>query len=515
MSPLPHAPFTVCSPDRHGDGETRTTHVSDTSRSFRQVGDLKQVPPYAGSDEVPPVPLIEAEVDSQYFTFNYLDSVALPYFIEQAIFPELPLNHPFFESPPLSSENHLPDTPRGLLQDQTNPIPLAGPSDVGRHHVHLAPFLRISHDDWLWLSAQVAQFSTVLPTHYDLPSRHAISRYLHGFMNGFHPHFPIIHPQTLSIRQMAPELTLALAAVGSQYCLESHQGLKLFPLARAIAMEQVHLRDTNEDRIMRTQYDPRRSPTAMPKVASFTDADGLTNGLTASDPSAPNYAAVETMQAFFYLMAMATWGGEHRSLVRQAIGTQSILAMLVRQHGLFEKSTAAPQTWRDWAQEESARRTKLIIFSFFNLHTVTFNLPSPLMIADVHLRLPCSESEWKAPDADTWSEVHRRSQLAPLFQECMAELLQNKTGTPLCSSLGSHVLIHALLQQIFSARQAMQLERMAERTDSGIRHTLRRALKKWQNSWEVNPESSLSPLDKHGPIAFNSTVGDHSLTFSA
>ncbi|KAF5857729.1 hypothetical protein ETB97_005401 [Aspergillus alliaceus] len=40
-------------------------------------------------------------------------------------------------------------------------------------------------------------------------------------------------------------------------------------------------------------------------------------------------------------------------------------------------------------------------------------------------------------------------------------------------------------------------------------HSVRHALKKWQSTWELNPVSSLSPLDKHGPVAFNSKAVFH------
>ncbi|PLB51309.1 hypothetical protein P170DRAFT_493607, partial [Aspergillus steynii IBT 23096] len=368
---------------------------------------------------------------------------------------------------------------------------------------------RVSQDDHLSLSSEVSKFNYVLPIGYELPSRHAISRYLHGFINGFHPHFPIIHPQTLSLREMAPEFTLALAAVGSQYCLESHQGLKLFSIARTIAIEKVRLRDLEKDQSLVVH--PPASYPQTPISPGVRSVEGLNQEMAQQIPGPDNdHALVETMQALFFLMAMSTWGGENRSLVRQAISTQSILAMLVRQHGLTETyATPKDQAWKQWARAESARRLKLIVFSFFNLHTLVFNLPSPLMIADIQLRLPCSESEWKAPDSDSWFSVHQKSQPSPQSQESISELLQNGSGSPLCSSLGSHVLIHALLQHVFSTRHSTQLENKEEVTGPGHSNTLRQALKKWQKGCELNPESSPSPLDKHGPIAFNSTALFH------
>lgn len=440
----------------------------------------------------------------QPFPINYLDNVALPFLVEQpALFPELSM-HDLFSQSPLDNTINPPPGLETTLQDQGTPTPLATPPDVGRHHVHLAPFLRVSQDDWLWLSREVSPFSSVLPHGYEIPSRHAISRYLHGFMNGFHPHFPIIHPQTLSLREMAPELILSLAAVGSQYCLESHQGLKLFPLARSIAAEKIRRRDLVElDGTVDTYTNsPRRTKTQ--STLSHIESGPEREKSKPANLGHDSDELVQTMQALFYLMAMATWGGEHRSLVRQAIATQSMLAVLVRQHGLADDSTdPESMDWSKWARAESARRTKLIIFCFFNLHTIVFNLPSPLTISDIQLRLPCTESEWKAPDQDIWLNMHKKSQPAPFFHDCISDLLQDDSGPPTCSSLGSHVLIHALLQRIFSIQQASH---HGSNVASGSFISQRQALKKWQTGWEMNPESSVSPLDKHGPIAFNSAV---------
>lgn len=443
----------------------------------------------------------------QPFPINYLDNVALPFLVEQpALFPELSMHDLFSQSPLDNTVNLPPGLESAPLQDQGTPTPLATPPDVGRHHVHLAPFLRVSQDYWLWLSREVALFSSVLPNGYEIPSRHAISRYLHGFMNGFHPHFPIIHPQTLSLREMAPELILSLAAVGSQYCLESHQGLKLFPLARSISAEKIRRRDLVElDGTVDTYTNSPRRQTKAQSTLSHID-NGPEQRANIKEPAIHGRSSelVQTMQALFYLMAMATWGGEHRSLVRQAIATQSTLAVLVRQHGLTEDPTDSDsRDWNQWARAESARRTKLIIYCFFNLHTIVFNLPSPLTISDIHLRLPCTESEWKAPDADIWFSLHKKSRPAPSFQDCISDLLQDDSGPPTCSSLGSHVLIHALLQRIFSIQQA---NHHGSNMAPGPFLSQRQALKKWQIGWEMNPESSVSPLDKHGPIAFNSAV---------
>jgi hypothetical protein len=129
------------------------------------------------------------------------------------------------------------------------------------------------------------------------------------------------------------------------------------------------------------------------------------------------------------------------------------------------------------------------------------------MISDLKLRLPCSELEWKASSSEAWQAISHRSEQPPLFQDYFVLLFKDSDATPVCSSLGSHVLIHALLQRIFLIQQATQLGSADTELAPGLSLSLRRALKRWQNGWELNSESSLNPLNKHGPIAFNSTVG--------
>ncbi|KAJ5731290.1 uncharacterized protein N7483_005798 [Penicillium malachiteum] len=210
-----------------------------------QTQPMRELPPYtSGAGDDASTALLEpaflnAANDSRLFPFSYLDNVSLPPIFDQAVlYPGVSFNDSFV-SPVFSTDLTQVDQ----FGVQVGGDPTAGPSggilhgqapflsapEPDRPHINTKSFLRVSQDDWLWLSARVFSFHAVLPTDVTIPSRHAISRYMHGFMTGFHPHFPIIHLQTLQFRKMAPELILALAAVGSQYCLEAHQGLKLFP----------------------------------------------------------------------------------------------------------------------------------------------------------------------------------------------------------------------------------------------------------------------------------------------
>ncbi|KAJ5398599.1 hypothetical protein N7465_009088 [Penicillium sp. CMV-2018d] len=452
------------------------------------------------------------EDNTESFGFNYLDNVYLPpYYSQLAFYPDSniePLMPPD-DARQLNSQMEVTAEQQPGNHSQGGEESVVPKPPVERNNVFTAHFARVSQEDWQWLSVQVSNYSHVLPSNYELPSRHAISRYLFGFLTGFHPHFPIIHPPTLSFKQMAPELILALAAVGSNYCLESHQAVKIFPIARLIAMEKFNYGENYNESSSPNSTSPRASHQSSNKAYDMQalsrnetrPANGIQNNREPQEQ-------LETMQALFFLMAMGTWGGEHRSLVRQGLATQSILAILVRQHGLSE-SSHMPVTWQDWARAESARRTKLVIYCFFNLHTIAFNNPSPMLITDIHLNIPCAECEWGALDPVRWKAINEKSARAPRFQDCFTGLLRPSASAPIHSSLGGHVLISALLQRIISIQQSIRLEGIESEIPDEQFLSLRRALQKWQSGWEQNPESSYSPLDKHGPIAFNSRALYH------
>lgn len=106
--------------------------------------------------------------------------------------------------------------------------------------------LRISPGDHTILKARIDEFSSVLPGDFVFPSRHTLIRFVEGYTTGFHEHLPFLHLPTISLAEMAPELLLAILAVGAQYRFENNRGHGLWYAARAIALEQIRRRNSNE-----------------------------------------------------------------------------------------------------------------------------------------------------------------------------------------------------------------------------------------------------------------------------
>jgi hypothetical protein len=379
------------------------------------------------------------------------------------------------------------------------------------------PLSDISVEDRQLIAAKLGEFASVVPTNFQLPSRLALSRYLAGYINGFHEHMPCLHIQTMSVQHCSIELLLAMAAVGAQYCFEGEKGVELFHVSQEIAMRRIRRRDA---RVATGSVDPGLHSTPqgyMQRSPSMSGVLGL--------PLEPGPAEdlMQTAQALFLLMAMATWA-KHKEILRQALAIQSILATLVREDGLKMAPLPENVSWEDWIRHESVKRTKFIVFCFFNLHCIVYNIPSLILSSEVQLPLPCSAAEFKAPTAARWREARKRSPIPePDFQTAFHRLFRRDGGnsSSLCvSSLGNYVLIHALIQHIFFVRQ---IARCRSSSHAGPNHhapppppaqddldiemtALEQALRNWQLGWKQNPESSLDPLDPNGPVAFNSTA---------
>ncbi|KAB2568758.1 Transcriptional regulator ADR1, partial [Lasiodiplodia theobromae] len=322
------------------------------------------------------------------------------------------------------------------------------PSEQRRQPSGPKPISNISNLDRQDILSRMAEFSSIIPADFRLPSRLALSRYIGAYINGFHEHLPFLHIPTMTVENTCVELLLALAAVGAQYCFEGEKGVELFHTARAIASQRIRKRDAS------FAY-----PNSEGSLWSSTARATL--GLV----SEPKEDLIQTAQALLILMAMATWA-KHKEILREALAIQSILATLVRDDGL---SSSSPYpfdiSWEEWTARESRTRTKFIVFCFFNLHCIVYNIPPLILNSELKMRLPSSAAEFKAASAAEWHEARSRrvhnnntttTNTTTLdFQDALRRLFSRggRDVTELNSSLGNYILIHALIQHIFFVRQ--------------------------------------------------------------
>ncbi|EKG11436.1 Transcription factor fungi [Macrophomina phaseolina MS6] len=395
------------------------------------------------------------------------------------------------------------------------------------------PVSDISNDDRQTILEHIAEFSSAIPRDFRLPSRLALSRYIGAYINGFHEHLPFLHIPTMTVENTAVELLLALAAVGAQYCFEAEKGVELFHTARAIASQRIRRRDATLARSNRDAQTPfggavflagQSPPQSHHESSRSSSMNGQFGLPTDSEQSAGQDSLIQTAQAFLTLMAMATWA-KHKEILREALGIQSILATLVREDGLCSQPIPSDITWEEWAAQESRTRTKFIVFCFFNLHCIVYNIPPLILNSELKMRLPANASEFKATSAAKWHEARKRtlssspSPTAINFQDALRRLFSRggRDITELNTSLGNYILIHALIQHIFFVRQTARCRfgdppasssspsAAGELTAEDV-SSLEHALRNWQLGWKRNPESSLDPMDPNGPVAFNSTA---------
>lgn len=334
---------------------------------------------------------------------------------------------------------------------QQSPIQLTPNQDPRSVDIESQPY-RVSEDQRLRLNALVETFRDVIDPDFKFPSRHALTRYMTSFFEGFHSHMPFIHAPTWRISEHSIEFVLGIAAIGAQYCFEHRMSEKLFHAGKAILMQRL----------------ARESDKFGPKSGSFLHVHHLSaprrESRATQDRDWGSWEPIETVRALIALMGFATWEPSAQ-LVQEAFALQALLAQVLREIGLHEDDlpqlpadqTALQATWNAWVQQESVRRAKLIAFSFMHTHSIAYNVYPVLRSNEVGLRLPCSTGEWKAQSAQQWQTARRETGKQQLFfQDALSLLLRNTDGTapldPIPTPLGNYMLLHGLLQRIYIVR---------------------------------------------------------------
>ncbi|KAI6503341.1 hypothetical protein MCOR11_000945 [Pyricularia oryzae] len=392
--------------------------------------------------------------------------------------------------------------------------------------------LRVTEEQRAHLSTCLDDLGSVLPEpSFRMPSRHALTRYVTSFFEGFHSHMPFIHLPTWRILDHPLELILGITAVGAQYCFEHRVAERLFFAGKAVALHRLQVRRGS---------------------GAHWTSGGKDGGEGDDDDD-----RTEIIRALVTLMGFATWEPKV-SLLREAFNLQTVLAQLLRESGISHDpvqdvpstpATDSPDSidsedqdkaWRVWVKQESTRRSKLISFSFLHTHSIAYDVYPVLRSNEIGLRLPCSTPEWKAPTAAAWCRVRAEVVKEQLFfQEALSQLLRhsganvnntnvnntnvNSTNVgsssgastppqpldPIPTPLGNYLLLHGLLQRIHILRD-LSLPGLSSSPSSSLPSDevdkLERALRAWTWGWQQAPESSLDPNNDNGPIPFTSSA---------
>ncbi|KAI0477293.1 hypothetical protein GGR56DRAFT_400300 [Xylariaceae sp. FL0804] len=388
------------------------------------------------------------------------------------------------------------------------------------------PSMRVSATDHTVIKNRLDEFSSVLPHDFIFPSRQTLTRFLEGYVTGFHEHLPILHLPTMTPADVAPELLLAILAVGAQYRFESHRSNALWYAARAVAHEQIRRRHSHEVHgLLPTPaaYSPhstRPSPSHgfRHSFSSVQQERPMTQD-THREPYSANtpQSRMETIQALLLLFAVGLWGA--KAILHEALSLQSMLALLVREEGFMSESTQTAD-WESWVRIEGVNRMKLIAYCFFNLCSIAYNMPPLILTSELNLFLPHSSKLWRAETAWQWQEArHSFPSMDISLQDALSRLFSRSSQgpPPYMSSLGNYILIHALLQHIFLLKQTSFSSVPSFESTRGLRQDdveeCLQALRIWQLSFEhhqarVTEGAPQGASDSFpgGPVAYNSTA---------
>lgn len=158
----------------------------------------------------------------------------------------------------------------------------------------------------------------------------------------------------------------------------------------------------------------------------------------------------------------------------------------------------------------SGYRITYCIFTLMTLVTIAFDIPAPVQ-PENRFGMPCDESQWAAKTADEWSQcVHSPEgavTTASLSVSVVVDQLMSDEAQHIpahISAFGCHIIISCLVQRIILFRQAFP--EPAEGDHRPMYYRFLRALRRWQQIWEREPNASLSPSSPQGPMLFNSTA---------
>ncbi|KAK0615734.1 hypothetical protein B0T17DRAFT_497401 [Bombardia bombarda] len=392
-----------------------------------------------------------------------------------------------------------------------------------------APNWRIAAMDHTVIKNRLDEFSSVLPNDFVFPSRHTLTRFLEGYISGFHEHLPFLHLPTLSPTDLSPELLLAILAVGAQYRFETNRGHALWYAAKAVALEQIRRRHSHEVHgLLPTSaaYSPhstRPSPSSgfRHSFPSVHQDRPMTQD-THREPYSPNtpQSRLETIQSLLLLFAVGLWGA--KAILHEALSLQSLLALLVREEGLIAEPNQATD-WDNWIRLEAGTRTKLIAYCFFNLCSIAYNTPPLLLTSELHLYLPNPSRLWRAENAWQWQEARQSYPHIEIpLQDAFSRLLNRPSQGPPSpvTSLGNYVLIHALIQHIFMLKQTSFASLSPFDIHRGLKmedvEEVSQALRLWTVGFEQHrqlranepgpPQGAAGDNLTGGPVAFNSTA---------
>lgn len=538
VTSLPQQPTSHARAKSFGESVTSGSYSDRSREDHARFAHPQTQPQHHHHQQQPQPPPHVPQQPASYDDYNVFldDFAASPHFLPPN-FESANLNSRISSKPP----SQFPSRIGSLAPDMRDP-------DSGRNQDESRPSpLRISVADHTTMKAKVDEFLSVMPNDFVFPSRHTLVRFLEGYISGFHDQLPFLHLPTLSLVELAPELILAILAVGAQYRFESNRGYALWYAARAVATEQIRRRHSSEVHAIlpnAAAYSPhstRPSP-SMSYRHSFTSGqserpnlqDGHRDSLYVIQTPFPQtitvlltaifsatntaQARLETIQAVLLLFAIGLWGV--KAILHESLSLQSNLAILIREEGLcMDVNQSSIPDWESWIRREGAVRTKLIAFCFFNLCSTAYDMPPSLLTSEVHLTLPLPSRLWRAETAWQWQELRQTTSMVEITLHDAFSRLFGRTGQglpPQLSALGNYILIHALIQHVYLLKQTAISTGSTYNTQRSLKpedvDDVTQALQTWQMSFQQRVRLRANEISHFGGT---DTITGGSLVYNA
>ena len=196
--------------------------------------------------------------------------------------------------------------------------------------------------------------------------------------------------------------------------------------------------------------------------------------------------------------------------------------MLLREEGLVADSgQSTAQDWETWIRLEGSTRTKLIAYCFFNLCSISYNMPPMRLTSELNLFLPSPSRAWRAENGWQWQEARQSYPAVDItVHEGFSRLFgRSQQGLPQhLPALGHYVLIHTLIQHIYLLKQTSFVLGLPFDAQRGLKpedvEEVAQALRVWQSSFEHRHQLRSAESGNFGggdsfpggPVAFNSTA---------
>ena len=112
------------------------------------------------------------------------------------------------------------------------------------------------------------------------------------------------------------------------------------------------------------------------------------------------------------------------------------------------QSTSLEIGWRQWAEDESSRRTAFFTFIMDAQHASVFCHTAVLLVNDMRLSLPCTDALWECSTPDQWQSFALQAPKPPQFLPTLKALIGKSFVPPACSDFSRFILLHGLLSLI-------------------------------------------------------------------